>query len=60
MRQVVEAEKSTQVRFFDKIFEVEYLQSNMSVMSDSVEEKAIYVEACVEEILLSLKDQQLL
>ena len=32
----------------------------MSAMTDSSEEKAIYVEAGVEEMLSSLKDKQLL
>ena len=68
VRQIITSQRDKSLRtvwqvhpseVFGKIFELEYLQSNV-VEADSSEEKAIYVEACVEEMLSSLKDQQLL
>ena len=57
--QVVEAEKSIRVRSLIRFSNLNIYKA-MSAMADSSEEKAIYVEACVEEMLSSLKDQQLL
>ena len=59
VRQVVEAVKSIRVRSLIR-FSYLNIYKAMSAMADISEEKAIYVEACVEEMLSSLKDQQLL
>ena len=57
--QVVEAEKSIRVRSLIRFSNLNIYKA-MSAMADSLEGKAIYVEACVEDMLASLKDQQLL
>ena len=57
--QVVEAEKSIRVRSLIR-FSTLNIYKAMSAMADSSEGNAIYVEACVEDMVSSPKDQQLL
>ena len=59
VRQVFEAEKSIRFRSLIKLSNLNIYKA-ISAMTDSSEEKTIYVEACVEEMLSSLKNQQLL